>query len=58
MLRQRNDRPVGTEQLMGRGINASLLGVQFAKDGEPFGDGRCASADDFDVVDADDDMSF
>lgn len=42
----------------GKRINASLLGVQFAKDGEPFGYGRCASADDFDVVDADDNISF
>lgn len=43
----------------GKRINANLLGVQFAKDGEPFGDGgTSASADDFDVVgsDEDDDM--
>lgn len=42
----------------GKRINASLLGVQFAKDGEPFGDGSGASADDFDFVDADVDMQF
>lgn len=33
----------------GKRINANLLGVQFAKDGEPFGDGGVtASVDDFD----------
>lgn len=42
----------------GKRINASLLGVQFARDGEPFGNGSSASADDFDFVDADDDMLF
>lgn len=35
----------------GKRINANLLGVQFAKDGEPFGDGVGASADDFDFLD-------
>jgi hypothetical protein len=40
----------------GKRINASLEGVMFAKDGEPFGDGGI-SADEFDTFD-DDDMSF
>lgn len=35
----------------GKRINANLLGVQFAKDGEPFGDGVNASVDDFDFLD-------
>lgn len=33
----------------GKRINANLLGVQFAKDGEPFGDGVSVTADDFDA---------
>ena len=41
----------------GKRINANLLGVQFFKDGEPFGDGVGASADDFDAF-GDDDFSF
>ena len=36
----------------GKRINANLLGVQFAKDGDPFGDGATASIDDFDAIDA------
>ena len=39
----------------GKRINANLLGVQFAKDGETFGDGVTASADDFDAFGDDDD---
>lgn len=40
----------------GKRINCNLLGVQFAKDGQPFGDGgKTASADDFDFLDDDDD---
>lgn len=36
----------------GKRINANLLGVQFVKDGEPFGDGATvADVDDFDAVD-------
>lgn len=36
----------------GKRINANLLGVQFAKDGVPFGDGgKAASMDDFDTLD-------
>ena len=38
----------------GKRVNANLLGVQFAKDGQPFGDGVSASVDDFD--DLPDDM--
>lgn len=41
----------------GQRINASLLGVQFVKDGESFGGGLSASTDDFEpleVEDADD----
>lgn len=33
----------------GKRINANLLGIQFFKDGEPFGDGVNAKADDFDA---------
>jgi len=35
----------------GKRINANLLGVQFVKDGQPFGDGVAASVDDFDELD-------
>jgi hypothetical protein len=35
----------------GKRINAKLLGVQFAKDGEPFASGAVASVDDFDDFD-------
>lgn len=45
----------------GKRINANLLGVQFAKDGEPFGDGIGASADDFDFLEGSsdgDDFNF
>jgi hypothetical protein len=35
----------------GKRINANLLGVQFVKDGAPFGDGVTASVDDFDEID-------
>lgn len=42
----------------GKRINASLMGVQFVRDGEPFGGGRRAKADDFEDlgIDDDDDM--
>ena len=41
----------------GKRINANLLGVQFVKDGEPFGDGgTSASEDDFDDLGDDDDL--
>lgn len=39
----------------GKRVNANLLGVQFFKDGQPFGDGVGASEDDFDMFDDDDD---
>lgn len=43
----------------GKRINANLLGVQFARHGEPFGDGVTVSADDFETVDLDStDFSF
>lgn len=43
----------------GKRINANLLGVQFARNGEPFGDGVTVSADDFETVDLDSsDFSF
>lgn len=44
----------------GKRINANLMGVQFARDGEPFGDGASVNADDFDFVEGspDDDYSF
>jgi hypothetical protein len=42
----------------GKRINASLDGVQFARDGEPFGDG-CISANEFDAFgEFDDDVAF
>jgi len=34
----------------GKRVNANLLGVQFVKDGAPFGDGVTASIDDFDEL--------
>ena len=34
----------------GKRINAKLLGVQFVRDGSPFGDNSSATADDFDFV--------
>ncbi len=37
----------------GKRINANLLGVQFFKDGEPFGDGVNATTDDFDMFEDD-----
>jgi hypothetical protein len=37
----------------GKRINASLRGVQFARDGDAFGGGGSASEDDFDFVEAD-----
>ena len=38
----------GQDNQFGKRVNANLLAVQFAKDGEPFGDGVTASIDDFD----------
>ncbi len=42
----------------GKRVNANLLGVQFFKDGKPFGDGITISADDFDAFGDDDDYDF
>ena len=42
----------------GKRVNANLLGVQFLKDGEPFGDNAGASVDDFDAFGDDDDEFF
>lgn len=44
----------------GKRVNANLLGVQFYKHGDPFGDGVSASVDDFDAFDDfdDDDDGF
>lgn len=41
----------------GKRINASLKGVQFVKNGDAFSGGAPASADEFDVVDAPDEMA-
>lgn len=38
----------------GKRINATLRGVQFVRDGEPFGGGRPAAADEFDELEVDD----
>lgn len=38
----------------GKRVNANLYGVQFVKDGEPFGAGDVDVTDDFDEVDVDD----
>tara|TARA_R110000824_G_scaffold341758_1_gene528180 strand:+ start:33 stop:566 length:534 start_codon:yes stop_codon:yes gene_type:complete len=40
----------GQKNQYGERVNANLLAVQFAKDGEPFGDGVVASVDDFDEI--------
>lgn len=39
----------------GKRANANLLGLQFVKDGEPFGDAVVASADEFDDISEDED---
>ena len=41
-----SDHPLGGKQILG-----NLLGVQFAKDGDSFGDNTGASIDDFDEID-------
>jgi len=47
----------GQNNSYGKRINANLLGVQFVKDGEPFGDGgKTADADDFDDIEDDEDL--
>lgn len=40
------------DNAFGKRVNASLKGVQFVKDGDSFGGGAPASADEFDVVEA------
>lgn len=40
----------------GKRVNSNLLGVQFVKDGEPFGDAEIADADDFDEVEEDEEL--
>ena len=43
--------PWGQNNNYGKRVNANLLGVQFVKDGEPFGDGgSTASVDDFEEL--------
>ena len=44
----------GQDNSWGKRINATLLAVQFFKDGEPFGDGSTGSVNDFDAFDSDD----
>ena len=48
--------PWAQNNQFGKRINANLLGVQFVKDGEPFGDAVTASEDDFDELDDEDDF--
>jgi len=42
----------GQDNAYGKRLNATLMGVQFLKDGEAFSGGGSASADDFDTVEA------
>lgn len=42
----------------GKRVNATLRGVQFFKDGDPFSGSSEASADEFDVFESDDDLDF
>ena len=44
----------GQDNSWGKRINATLLAVQFFKDGEPFGDGSTGSLNDFDAFSEDD----
>jgi len=46
--------PWAQDNNWGKRINANLLGIQFVKDGEPFGDATVAEADDFDEVSEED----
>lgn len=43
----------GQDNQFGKRVNANILAVQFAKEGQPFGDGVTASIDDFDDVPVD-----
>lgn len=45
----------GQNNDFGKRVNANVLGVQFVKDGEPFGDAVTADADDFDDIGDDED---
>ena len=48
--------PWGQNNQYGKRVNANLLGLQFVKDGEPFGDGgKVASDDEFDDLEDDED---
>lgn len=40
----------------GKRVNANLLGIQFVKDGEPFGSGPTDVTDDFDDLEGDEDI--
>ncbi len=49
--------PWGQNNSYGKRVNANLLGLQFVKDGEPFGDGgTSANPDDFDTLEDEDDL--
>ena len=48
--------PWGQNNTYGKRVNSNLLGIQFVKDGAPFGDGgKVASEDDFDDLPEDED---
>ena len=47
--------PWAMDNKFGKRINANLLGVQFVKDGDTFGDAVSASSDDFDDIEDEDD---
>lgn len=40
----------GQDNKWGKRINAQLAGVQFVRDGDPFGGGRAAAEDDFEII--------
>lgn len=43
----------------GKRVNCNLMGVQFAGDGQPFGDiGKSASVDEFDLIEDDENIVF
>jgi len=47
----------GQNNSYGKRVNSNLLGVQFVRDGEPFGDGgTSASVDEFDEIDEDEEF--
>lgn len=47
-------RPWFQDNEFGKRVNAGLIGVQFVRDGEPFGEGRINDEDAWDAVDDDD----